>query len=513
VIKEFLPKEQRLPLFKALEGGPWHTLSLRYGNVAKRRNIVFYEGDPEAAFAYTKKATDKDRPVAYAEGPPELRAVRKRLQDEYGFSFSLCYVNLYGDESVGIGWHNDAEEVGSEIPVRMICLGGSRVFSIWKVRRDKDGKLQKPTADWEELTESGDLVEMPAGFHEEDAYRHAVLPQKKFAAARISLTFRSPDLSAAGPWMPEPFPCEYDPHFLNKKEADALFKCLDARTYKQRKNRYGNFMRRQGVAFVSDMTHPQIRYKNQGLVPFDKAPAVIQALRKKLSARAGRHVNYLAVNKYPDGKIGIDWHNHTEDKETDTPVLLVSVGAERHFWVRPFNGKHTTNPEHTHGKAASVLAQHGSLIVMPAALNDTHQHAILPDKTTTVRYSINAKCLVDQPQVWNCHAGEHYPPDAVYVGCCTRRGRVIREGTIFGNGAKPLISHKGAILPKDDSSADAKRAEDEFRRYAEQKMLDPEFRKSVEGLRGKHLLCWCVQNGPKRAKFCHARVWLELANK
>jgi alkylated DNA repair dioxygenase AlkB len=204
VVSGWLEFDRRLPLFKALESGPWHSLTLRYGNTARRKNIVFYDGDSEAAFNYTKKATDKDPPIHYADGPAELREVRSRLQQEYGYSFSLCYVNYYCDESVGIFWHNDTEEAGSKVPVRMLCLGGKRIFSIWKVRRDEHGKLQKPFAEWEEETASGDLVEMPVGFHEEDAFRHAVLPQKRFSAPRISLTFRSPDLSSNGPWAPKP---------------------------------------------------------------------------------------------------------------------------------------------------------------------------------------------------------------------------------------------------------------------------------------------------------------------
>ena len=115
-IKGYVPFKDQGPLFRALHSGPWHTLRLRYGNTARRKNIVYYEGDSEAAYAYTKAATDKDRPISYSEGPAELRALRKRLQDDYGFSFSLCYVNYYRDEDVGIGWHNDAEEVGSQVP-------------------------------------------------------------------------------------------------------------------------------------------------------------------------------------------------------------------------------------------------------------------------------------------------------------------------------------------------------------------------------------------------------------
>jgi hypothetical protein len=109
-----------------------------------------------------------------------------------------------------------------------------------------------------------------------------------------------------------------------------------------------------------------------------------------------------------------------------------------------------------------------------------------------------------QPQVWDCHAGKKYPADAVYVGCRTThpfKGYVIRGGTIFGNGANPLVSHDGALA-----------SEREFRAYAIEKLKDPAFRAEAEKLRGKDLLCWCVQTGKRRAEFCHARVWLELIN-
>jgi 2OG-Fe(II) oxygenase superfamily/Domain of unknown function (DUF4326) len=222
-----------------------------------------------------------------------LRALRERLRQKYDLEFSLCYINYYKDASTGIGWHSDREEAKSPDPLVMVCLGGTRTFSIWKIKVGED-----PKADWEVITECGDLVE--------------VLPRKRFAGPRISLTFRNPDLSAAGPW--------------------------------------------------------------------------------------GR-----------------------------------------------------------------------------------------------------------KPQVYDCHAGKKYPKDAVYVGCKVRdrKGGVIREGTIFGNATDPLKSHKGWL--KSDKA---------FRAYAEKKIRDdPEFRMQVEALRGKHLLCWCVQEGPKKAQFCHARVWLELANR
>jgi len=110
-----------------------------------------------------------------------------------------------------------------------------------------------------------------------------------------------------------------------------------------------------------------------------------------------------------------------------------------------------------------------------------------------------------QPQVWDCHAGRKYPADAVYVGCRTThpfKGYVIREGTIFGNGADPLESHHGSL-----------NSESEFRAYAAERLRDPLFRADAEKLRGRDLLCWCAQDGLNRAEFCHARVWLELINR
>jgi uncharacterized Zn-finger protein len=39
-------------------------------------------------------------------------------------------------------------------------------------------------------------------------------------------------------------------------------------------------------------------------------------------------------------------------------------------------------------------------------------------------------------------------------------------------------------------------------------MMEKDFASKVESPRGKDLLCWCKPD----AEFCHAKVWLELAN-
>jgi len=340
VRRKFLTKETSSRLFNALAKVPRDVLQTppMYGGLpAKRQTITFYEGDEGAANAYMNKFGDTGIQAGpYSQAPTELIALRSKLQQmsKTGNRFSLCYINYYADEKTQIGLHRDREEENSPHALVMVTLGGGRLFSIWKAEIINPWKLAKaaakkkgkqepklPAADWEEETEDGDLVVMPVGFHNKDGYYHAVLPQRQFAAARFSLTFRNPDLSASGPWA----------------------------------------------------------------------------------------------------------------------------------------------PEHT-------------------------------------------------PRVWDCHAGKDYPAGAIYVGCCVRnrQGGVIRAGTIFGNGKNPLVSHRPWAAGK-ESDPPSKNAT-AFRTYAEQKMLDFAFRQEVEALRGKDLLCWCVQDGPKRAEFCHGRVWVELAN-
>jgi alkylated DNA repair dioxygenase AlkB len=257
-------------------------------------------------------------------------------------------------------------------------------------------------------------------------------------------------------------------------------------------------IKRQSLGYIASNAFNDRDQKEWGTeyADIDTAPELLQRFRAKLSAHVGKDVNYMSILKYPDGNAHIDWHQHGEDRWHDSPVWDVSVGpTERMFWAREIDNPKTTK--------IGVLAEVGSLITLPSSMNTTHQHAILKDETTSVRYSINCKSL-PLTGVWDCHAGKRYPADAVYVGCrvVDRKGNVIRKGTIFGNGAAPFVSREGGFT-----------TEAEFREYAERKMQDPEFRAKVGGLRGKHLLCWCVQTGPKREEFCHARVWLEIANR
>lgn len=246
---------------------------------------------------------------------------------------------------------------------------------------------------------------------------------------------------------------------------------------------------------------------NDSVLPLtrdENTPAVLQTLQQKLTAKLrsmpgyeARTVNYLSVVRYEDETVGIDWHKHSEDNGIDTPVLIVSTGAERLFHLR-LQKDHTQKWERD--------AEHGSLIVLPSSFNNTHEHAILKEKQPCgVRISVNTKCLI-RPRVFSLKDGwGKYPRYAKYVGCrFEANGKVIREGTVYGNDHEPFKGHRKPIAMTEAG----------FSKYVEERMSDPVFcEQALTDLRGKHLLCWCRQSGPERSAFCHARVWLEAVNR
>jgi uncharacterized Zn-finger protein len=233
---------------------------------------------------------------------------------------------------------------------------------------------------------------------------------------------------------------------------------------------------------VSFTSRPSARASYVGATfPLSEAPEEIKALAAKLSAHSGKDINYLSVVLYENGKDYMGHHQHKEDRGYDATVWIVSTGCERPFAVREI----ASNKTHT------FIAERGSLITLKSEANETHTHAVPKCADAhTPRIAINCKSV--GPRVHSCRKDES-PEGAVYVGREVRdrkTGELRFADTPFGNHRR---------LPQD-----------EFRAYAAAKMKDDAFRVQVEALRGKDLLCWCEG---KEREHCHARVWLELANR
>ncbi len=334
------------------------------------------------------------------------------------------------------------------------------------------------------------------------------------------------------------FPCAYHPPGTwgwSGEDADEFLALFEDWSYCDRIiAKSGLIQRRKGLTFAYDPEHTQVRgaydamlqtvdedHCHGPVLPSSEAPDKVRKLASVLTARlhempgyeprqdvtgviVKRQINFLSLQYYRDHAVQIGWHDHSEDRGVDTPVFIVSTGKD----ARPFH----LMLQNDKSKQWSKSAEHGSLIVMPASFNDTHFHAVLPEKNPCgVRISIVGKILTP-PRVWCCRKGHPHPKYAQYVGCgpskwgggCQCHREVLQKGTIYGNDHDPFHGHNNWIA----------RNEAGFREYAEKKMLDPAFRaQAIKDLHGKHLLCWCIQDGPERAPFCHARVWLDVVNR
>lgn len=186
----------------------------------------------------------------------------------------------------------------------------------------------------------------------------------------------------------------YSQQFLSEDRADALFSLLETMNFKRRVNpRNSKQFLKRGTMTYQDLNAAAGDVKTAGnedveLLDLATAPEEIRYVRDRLTEWEGRPVNYISINRYPDGSAGIGWHNHKEDLAINTPVFLLSVGSPRTIWIREIGSD----------VADGQLMEHGDMVTMPAAMNATHQHAVLPEpKVVGVRYSLNCKCLEIKP--------------------------------------------------------------------------------------------------------------------
>jgi len=219
-----------------------------------------------------------------------------------------------------------------------------------------------------------------------------------------------------------------------------------------------------------------------------------------ISEHCGKTINYVSTIGYENGHDGMNFHPHYDDQVggknsfpnldgfyvLDQAVYVLSLGATRLISIRP-NG--CTDPS----KYERHYVKHNSLYILSHGMNMTHEHEVSEEKNiSSLRIGINCKHYdrMIGPRVFDCHAGEIYPPDAVYVGRIARErytGKIIRPASIFGN---PGYSAE------------------KFPGYVRDMMISPEYKRQFEALRGKNLLCYC---GPE-APFCHAKYLLQQAN-
>lgn len=112
--------------------------------------------------------------------PPELDALRSRLERSTASRYNSCLAKLYRHGQDSVGWHADDETPLGERPtIASVSLGATRDFSL--KRKDGSGLVQIPLR-------HGDLLVM----REESQldWRHSLPKRPKVKASRLNLTFR-----------------------------------------------------------------------------------------------------------------------------------------------------------------------------------------------------------------------------------------------------------------------------------------------------------------------------------
>jgi alkylated DNA repair dioxygenase AlkB len=277
----------------------------------------------------------------------------------------------------------------------------------------------------------------------------------------------------------------YVSDFYSKEEADALFEFCKAMKHVRKKNPRGSALYRRVSYPGYSVENEYRRAGGYDTEEWKDAPPEYLALAARLSAFAGKDINYMSTIGYENELDHIGWHQHKEDwNRTDQTVWVLSLGVERLVGLRKKDEK---NKDKWH----CFYPAHGSLYVLPSSFNRTHEHAVLDDPNPCgLRIGINCKHLPPAlPRIWDCHEKKKYPAAAEYIGCKNVRGKTKWPDTPFGN----YDRLKGAA----------------WKAEVARRMKLPEYPALVKGLRGRDLLCWC---SPKEAPHCHGNAWLELAN-
>lgn len=112
---------------------------------------------------------------------PELKQLKKTIEEKTGQRFNSCLLNLYHNGEEGMSWHTDDEpELGEEPVIASLSLGAVRNF-VFKHKISKEKiSLELP---------SGSLLVMQG--ETQKYWLHSLPKTKRVKDPRINLTFRN----------------------------------------------------------------------------------------------------------------------------------------------------------------------------------------------------------------------------------------------------------------------------------------------------------------------------------
>ena len=103
--------------------------------------------------------------------------------------------------------------------------------------------------------------------------------------------------------------------------------------------------------------------------------------------------NVCFLNRYDNAAMQLGWHSDdSPGMDHDHPIAVVSFGQPREIWWRERGQPGTTPADRRQ------LLEHGSIFVMPAGMQRTHEHRIpRGDKPMSVRVSLTYRHYIPEP--------------------------------------------------------------------------------------------------------------------
>lgn len=166
---------------------------------------------------------------------------------------------------------------------------------------------------------------------------------------------------------------EYHPLFLSHEEADELYSILKSKCFPKSSNRRSN------VTYGDEGVSYTVQFKNNTIVrvaiPWSEFPLLLK-YKHRLEQLTGMRFNYVVIQRYPSGKIGIAPHRDKEMK-SGTVIAGISLYTPRIIALHP--------PRYNRIDREIVrgLLQNGSLYLLYPPTNDHWSHEIEVDDSIT----------------------------------------------------------------------------------------------------------------------------------
>lgn len=173
LIDNFFTKEESDRYYtKLLDDTPWHEYEMpMYDKMVTAPRMVAWYGP-------------NHRRIEHSNGqwPPELLAIRERVEEETGIKFNAVLLNLYRDGNDGVAWHSDkTSSSNKDMIIASVTFGDTRMFRL----RHKSLKLLQQV---EIPLHHGSFLLMAGATN--SCWEHQVPKTARKVLPRINLTFR-----------------------------------------------------------------------------------------------------------------------------------------------------------------------------------------------------------------------------------------------------------------------------------------------------------------------------------